>query len=243
MPPPPQSPAQPPQPPQPQAPFDAPAARKLRVALGMGPDHVAYGMRSSYDLPYVTTDLVTAWEHGTVAPTNPELTALAGVLWCSPAELLGEPRTLREHRLARAMAPEDLAHAIGLDLSAYLRMEEADVWRGTDRQAAALAEALDLSLPDLITVTGREPRLIELLHNAVTTRWQAYVRQAARLLSLDRHLVEDVLQEMHTEYQGRTTAGLTWANGIAATDPGDAGRDYLDQIIDRFWSLVQRTAY
>lgn len=199
-------------------------------------------MRSSYGLPYVTPDLVMAWEQGAVAPTNQELTALAGVLWCSPAELIGTPRTLREHRLARALAPEDLAQAIGVELSAYLRMEEADVWRGTDRQAATLAEALGLSLPDLITVTGREPKLIGLLHNAVTTRWQTYVRPTAKLLSLDRRLLEDVLQEMHTEYQGLMTVGPPWAHGTLAIDPAVAGRDYLDQLIDRFWTLVQRTA-
>ncbi|MGW0708829.1 XRE family transcriptional regulator [Streptomyces sp. NPDC002643] len=228
----PQNPHQPhiPPPVQPQAPFDSPTARRLRVALNMGPEHVAYGMRSSYGLPYVTPDLVIAWEHGTVAPTNQELTALAGVLWCAPAELIGTPRTLREHRLARALAPEDLARAIGMELSAYLRMEEADIWRGTDRQAAALAKELELSLPDLITVTGREPKLIELLHNAVTTRWQTHVRPAARLLSLDRRLLEDVLQEMHTEYQNLTTPG-----------PGNSSRTYLDQLIERFWSHIERT--
>ncbi|MGW0845633.1 helix-turn-helix domain-containing protein [Streptomyces sp. NPDC002787] len=233
----------------PTPPFNAPTARKLRVALGMGPEHVAYGMRSSYGLPYVTPDIVAAWERGAVAPTGPELTALAGVLWCSPGELIGVPRTLREHRMARGLAAEDVARAVGLELSAYLRMEETDEWRGTDRQSAALADVLDLSLPDLITVTGREAKLTDLLRSAVTTRWQAHVRPTAKLLSLernrgrnpDRQLLEDVLQEMHSEYQGRMSATLTWANGTAATDSGDVGRDYLDRITDHFWSLIQRT--
>ncbi|UUU28219.1 helix-turn-helix transcriptional regulator [Streptomyces sp. DSM 40750] len=221
-------------------PFNAPTARKLRIALGMGPEHVAYGMRSSYGLPYVTPDLVAAWEHGAIAPTSPELTALAGALWCSPDELIGAPRTLREHRMARGLAAEDVAHAVGLELSTYLRMEETDEWRGTDRQSAALADVLDLSMPDLITVTGREAKLTELLHSAVTTRWQAHVRPTAKLLSLDRRLLEDVLQEMHTDYQGRTAATLTWADGTAAADSGDSGRAYLDRIVDHFWSLIQR---
>lgn len=224
----------------PTPPFNAPAARKLRIALGMGPEHVAYGMRSSYGLPYVTPDLVAAWEQGDIAPTGPELTALAGVLWCSAAELIGTPRTLREHRMARGVAAEDVARAVGLELAVYLRMEETGEWRGTDRQSAALAVALDLALADLITVTGREPRLRDLLHSAVTTRWQAQVRPTVKLLSLDRRLLEDVLQEMHTEYQGLMAATLSWANGTAATDSGDAGRDYLDRITDHFWSLVRR---
>ncbi len=207
----------------------------------MGPEHVAYGMRSSYGLPYVTPDLVAAWERGTMAPTSPELTALAGVLWCSAGELIGTPRTLREHRMARGIAAEDVAHTVGIELSVYLRMEETQEWRGTDRQSAALADVLDLSLPDLITVTGREAKLTALLHSAVTTRWQAYVRPAAKLLSLDRRLLDDVLQEMHTDYQGLTTVTLTWANGTAATDSGESGSDYLNRIVDHFWSLIQRT--
>ncbi|GHE42918.1 DNA-binding protein [Streptomyces capitiformicae] len=197
------------------------------MALGMGPEHVAYGMRTSYGLPYVTPDMVNAWEHGMLAPTSLELTALAGMLWCSPDELIGTPRTLREHRAARGLAAEDVAHAVGIDLSLYLRMEETDEWRGTDRQSAALADVLDLALPDLVAVTGREPKLVELLHNAVTTRWQAYVRPTAKLLLLDKRLLQDVLQEMHTDYQDRTTAG----------------REYLDRIVDHFWTLVQRTSY
>ncbi|MFF6785410.1 helix-turn-helix domain-containing protein [Streptomyces sp. NPDC012510] len=233
----------------PTPPFNAPAARELRVALGMGPEHVAYGMRSSYGLPYVTPDLVAAWERGTMTPTSPELTALAGVLWCSAGELIGTPRTLPEHRRARGLAAEDVARAVGLELSAYLRMEESEEWRGTDRQAAALADVLDLSLPELITVTGREAKLVALLQGAVSTRWQAYVRPAAKLLSLDRrldrrldrHLLEDVLQEMHSDYQGRMAAGLTWAEDTAATDVGEAARTYLDRIVDHFWSLVRRT--
>ncbi|MFE7767054.1 helix-turn-helix domain-containing protein [Streptomyces sp. NPDC057438] len=230
----------------PTPPFDAAAARSLRIALGMGPEHVAYGMRSSYGLPHVTPDLVAAWERGGVAPTRPELAALAGVLWCSPAELIGTPRTLREHRTARGLAAEDVARAAGLELPAYLRLEESEEWHGTDRQAAALGVALDLTVPELVVAMGREERLRELLQDAVTTRWQAHVRPAVKLLSLDRqldrHLLEDVLREMHTDYQNLMTATLTWANGTAATDSGDTGRDYLDRIVGHFWSLVRRTA-
>jgi transcriptional regulator with XRE-family HTH domain len=189
----------------------------------MRPEHVAYGMRSSYGLPHVTPDLVIAWEQGAVAPSGPELTALAGVLWCSPGELVGAPRTLREHRLARGLPQEDVARAVGLELLAYARMEEADAWRGNDRQSAALADVLQLSLPDFVTVTGRDGRLAELLRGAVTTRRQTYVRRVSRLLPLERALVRDVLEEMHADYQGRT----------------EDGRDYLDRVVEHFWSAVE----
>ncbi|MCI3273186.1 helix-turn-helix transcriptional regulator [Streptomyces cylindrosporus] len=215
------------------------AARRLRAALGMGPEHVAHGLRTSYGLPYVTPDLVLAWERGLVSPTSPELTALAGVLWCSPAELLGRPRTLREHRMARGLAPEDVARTAGLELLAYLNMEEHNTWRGNDRQSTALAELLELSLPDFVTVTGREGKLAELLRSAVGTRWQAYVRPVGKIVPLDRRLLEDTLQQLHQDYQGQMVASLSWGDGHAASDASDAGRDFLDRIVDHFWAAVQ----
>ncbi|WP_168501304.1 helix-turn-helix domain-containing protein [Streptomyces mirabilis] len=209
----------------------------------MGPEHVAYGMRASYGLPYVTPDLVAAWERGTTTPSGPELTALAGVLWCSLGELIGAPRTLREHRVSRGLAQEDIARTVGLELLAYQRMEEADEWRGNDRQSVALADTLELSLRDFITVTGRDAKLAELLRSAVTTRWQAYVRPVGKMIPLDRRLLEDVLQEMHTEYQGQMVVTLSWSGGSAAADADDSGRDFLDRIVDHFWAMLQRSTY
>ncbi|MFG3584092.1 helix-turn-helix domain-containing protein [Streptomyces sp. NPDC047990] len=228
---------------QPTPPFDAQAARRLRTALGMRPEHVAYGMRASYGMPYVTPDLVAAWERGTTTPSGPELTALAGVLWCSPGEIIGAPRTLREHRVARGLAQEDMARAVGVELLAYQGMEESGEWRGNERQSAALADVLELSLRDFVTVTGRDDRLAELLRSAVTTRWQAYSRPVGKTVPLDRRLLEDVLQELFQEYQGQMTATLSWAGGTAAAEAGDVGQDFLDRIVDHFWSTVQRAAY
>ncbi|MBB5929413.1 hypothetical protein FHS34_004897 [Streptomyces echinatus] len=223
--------------PNPAPPFNAPAARRLRAALGMGPEHVAYGMRASYGLPYVTPDLVIAWERGTIAPGNPELTALAGVLWCSPGELIGRPRTLREHRISRAVAPEDVAHAVGMELHAYLRAEESGQWRGNERQSAALAQILDLALPDFVAVTGREAKLADLLHSAVTTRWQAYVRPVMKLAPLDKGVVEHVLQELHQDYQGHMAATLSWGGGSRSAS--ESGQTFLDGIVENFWTSVE----
>ncbi|MER6030830.1 helix-turn-helix transcriptional regulator [Streptomyces sp. NPDC001851] len=222
-------------------PFNAPAARRLRAALGMGPEHVAYGMRASYGLPYVTPDLVIAWERGIAAPGPAELTALAGVLWCSPGELLGRPQSLREHRIARAVAPEDVAHAVGMDLRGYLRMEESGQWRGNERQSAALAEVLGLALPDFVAVTGREAKLADLLHSAVTTRWQAYVRPVMKLAPLDKGVVEDVLQELYDDYQGHMAATLSWGGG--SRDASDSGKEFIERIVANFWAAAEgRTA-
>jgi transcriptional regulator with XRE-family HTH domain len=204
----------------------------------MGPEHVAHGMRVSYGLPYVTPDLVVAWERGLASPGNPELTALAGVLWCSPGELIGRPQTLREHRIARGLAPEDVARAVGLGLDAYLKMEEKEDWRGTDRQSSALADVLGLELPDFVTVTGRDGKLADLLRSAVNTRWQGYVRPVAKIAPLDRRILEDVLQELHQDYQGHMVATLSWGGGSG--DSSAAGRDYLEGIVEHFWTVVRK---
>ncbi|MFJ4524774.1 helix-turn-helix domain-containing protein [Streptomyces sp. NPDC088810] len=219
-------------------PFNAPAARRLRAALGMGPEHVAYGMRVSYGLPYVTPDLVIAWERGTAAPSHPELTALAGVLWCSPGELFGRPQTLREHRIARAVAPEDVARAVGVDVRSYLRMEESGQWRGNERQSAVLAQVLDLALPDFVSVTGREAKLADLLRSAVTTRWQAYVRPVRKLVPLAPDVLEGVLQELHEDYQGHMAATLSWGGGSRSAS--ESGREFLDRIVENFWAAVEK---
>ncbi|MEQ8142606.1 helix-turn-helix transcriptional regulator [Streptomyces sp. OP7] len=217
----------------PPPPFNAPAARRLRAALGLDPDHVAQALRVSYDLPYVTPALVAAWERGRASPSHPELTALAGVLWCSPGELIGRPRTLRERRVARGLAPEDVARTVGHELHVYLRMEETGRWRGTERQSAALARILGLSLADVITVTGREDQLAELLRGAATTRWQAYVRPVSKIAPLERRLLESVLHRLHQDYQGHMAATLSWGGGPG--DAGDTGRDFLAGIVDHFW--------
>lgn len=228
---------------QPGPPFNAATARNLRAALGMTPHHVAQSLRTSYGLPYVTQDLVAAWERGTETPTHPELTALAGALWCSPADLIARPRTLREHRIARGLAPEDVARTVGHEFLAYVRMEESGQWRGTDRQTATLADLLELTLPDLITITGREAKLADLLRSAATTRWQAYVKPINKIVPLDRRLLEATLQELHRNYQGRMVATLRWGDSDAAGDASDTGRDFLDRIVEHFWDALQsRTA-
>ncbi|WP_189708630.1 helix-turn-helix domain-containing protein [Streptomyces phaeofaciens] len=223
----------------PDLPFDAPAARRLRAALGLTADHVAHTLRTSYGLPLTTLALVAAWERGAATPTAAELTALAGVLWCSPAELLGRPGTLREHRLVRGLAAEDVARAVGHELPAYLRMEEAGRWRGTERQSAALAEVLGLTLPDLVAVTGAEARLAELLRAAVGTRWQAHVRAITKIVPLSRRLVEDALHDLHEDYQRRMVPTLSWGDNSTAGVASDAGRDFLDGIVEHFWSILQ----
>jgi len=169
--------------------------------------------------------------------------ALAGALWCSPGELLGAPGTLREHRMARGVAPTDLALRIGMDPAAYERAERTGRWTGDDRQTAALTEALELPLPAVTEVTGRADALAELLRRAVTTRWQAYVKPVAKLLPVPRKQVAEALRELHSDYQSRMVATLTWDTGTstgagAAGEAGEAGHAFLDDVPAHFWARL-----
>lgn len=202
----------------------------------MAPGHVAYGMRASYGLTHITPDHITAWERGAAVPTASELTALAGALWCSPRELMGAPRTLREHRLARGLAVDDVARATGLTLDAYRAMEESGRWSGTKSQAAALGDLLKLPPRDFVTITGLEGDLAHLLTEAVSTRWQAHIRSIAKLVSLDKRDLQEPLRAMHQEYQTLLAATLSRAGG--ATAAGEAGRQFLDDIVNNFWSRI-----
>ncbi|WP_328536626.1 helix-turn-helix domain-containing protein [Streptomyces sp. NBC_00344] len=216
-------------------PFDASAARRLREALGMAPGHVAYGLRAQYGLS-ATPDLVAAWERGLQSPTSRELTALAGVLWCSPGELLVAAITLREHRLAHGLAPEDLARQVGMDVPGYLKSEESGRWRGNERQSMALKEALSLTPAEFLTATGRDGELADVLRRAVTTRWQAHVRPTAKLVPLPRPRIEGALEQLHSDYQAQMVTTLSWG---AAAGSGDEGRTFLDGIVPRFWEITQ----
>ncbi|MFF2654127.1 XRE family transcriptional regulator [Streptomyces sp. NPDC058045] len=219
--------------------FDAAAARRLRLALGMEPGHVAHGVRASYGMPWVDAATVLDWEEGHSSPTAAELTALAGALWCAPGELLGAAGTLREHRLARGLAPEDVALASGVSIQDYLRMEEEGQWRGSDRQSTALADVLALTPREFAHVTGRDEELTRLLHSAVTTRWQAYVRPVVKLLPLPRRQVAQALERLYQDYQTGMAGTLSWVGGAAQARAREAGQDFLDGILDRFWRLAE----
>ncbi|WP_189268457.1 helix-turn-helix domain-containing protein [Streptomyces fuscichromogenes] len=222
---------------QPGPPFNALTARRLRAALGMGPEHVAQHLQASFDLSYASVDLVLAWEQGEAVPSRPELIALAGVLWCSPGELIDRPRTLREHRIARGLAPEEVALAVDIDVLAYLRMEEHEDWQGTERQSAVLADTLRLSMPDFVTITGREEELAELLRSAVTTRWQTQIRRVGKVVPLDKRLIEHTLRVLFEDYQWQMTATPAWrGTTVVGEDAHDKGQEFLARIVKHFWS-------
>lgn len=206
----------------------------------MTPTHVAYGMWAAYGL-HVPPAAVTAWERGEDSPTPRELTALAGALWCSPAELIGAPRTLREHRVARGLPLPDLARRAGIPVRQYERIEETGRWTGTDRQAAQVARTLELPLRARVELTGRKGDLEELLRSAASVRWQAYVRPVGKLLpTVPKRSLGRALERLNEEYHQRSFASLSWIDTSSETgrDPAAAGRAYLRDVSAHFWELL-----
>ncbi|MFH8365492.1 helix-turn-helix domain-containing protein [Streptomyces sp. NPDC018031] len=222
---------------QPPPPFDATAARRMREALNMTWAHVAHGMWAAYGLR-VPPATVAAWENGESAPGTAELAALAGALWCAPGDLMAAPTNLREHRMARGLAADDVARRIGMEPAVYQEAERTGRWRGGERHDALLGEVLGLSLPEQFRVTGRGERLAEMLRGAVTTRWQAYARPVARLVPLPRKRIDTALERLHAEYQSRMVASLNWGEGGSAAASGDSGKRFLGELVDRFWEQV-----
>ncbi|MBV7248263.1 helix-turn-helix transcriptional regulator [Streptomyces sp. MW-W600-10] len=202
----------------------------------MAPGHVAYGMRASFGTTHVSPEHVIAWERGTHVPDATELTALAAALWCQPSELMGRPRTLLEHRIARGISAEEVARATGLSHGAYLAMEEAGLWDGDKRQSVRLGEVLALPPRDFIAITRLEEELARLLTEAVSTRWQAHIRAIAKLISMDRRDLKAPLAAMQQDYQALMTATLSRAGGTTAS--GEDGRRYVENIVDHFWSRL-----
>ncbi|MFJ8867429.1 XRE family transcriptional regulator [Streptomyces sp. NPDC102473] len=202
----------------------------------MAPGHVAYGLGAQYGLR-ITAETVMAWERGTALPGERELMALAGVLWCAPGELLAAANTLRDHRLARDVAVDDLARTLGMTVAAYQRIEDTGRWRGNERQAVSLCEVLDMSAAQFLTATGRNEELAGLLTRAVTTRWQAYVRPVDKLVPLDRILIQDVLEQLHSDYQSLMVSTLSWntTGRDRAGTGGEEGRVFLDRVVEEFW--------
>jgi transcriptional regulator with XRE-family HTH domain len=212
--------------------FNREAARSSRQALGMGAEDVAAYMLKSYGVR-VTPLMVLSWESGDHTPGERELTALAGVLWCSVGDLMGSLGSLHLYRLAHGVSTWDMAVRLGLPPTEYEQMERSGQWQLTERQAELLAEALSLPLRAYLDVSGRTPKLAEMLLRTVTTRWQPYVQPVCKLLDLPRERVSGILHHLHSEYQNMVGT-VDWGGGTISMDPGADGQAFLARLVDLF---------
>ncbi|WP_374104448.1 transcriptional regulator [Streptomyces sp. ISL-43] len=191
----------------------------------------------------VHPDWVAAWEQGSHVPSDQHLFALADVLWCDTATLMGTaPRTLTEFRLARRLSVERLAYRLGMDPTEYRTAESAQRWHGDARQTRVLVEALGLSLRTLIGIMGRVGELEEHLRSAIAGRWKTYVDPVAEIVAVDPTSVGDALRTMHTEFAGfseRYMGHLVARNADARLKEIATERAvYLRRLVDHFWELM-----
>ncbi|WP_019891505.1 transcriptional regulator [Streptomyces purpureus] len=182
-------------------PFSPTQARAARLRIGLIPEQVVASMAQlGVRRP---PEAVLAWEAGTVTPSEAELFALADALWCPVPVLMAlQPRSLREHRLARQVTAERLALRIGMDVHDYARAENDHQWRGTDRQTLLLADALGIEAEELLRIIGRAGELDGLLRQAVEGRWKQYTAPLARLVGAPERRVAQALRTLHQEYAG-----------------------------------------
>ncbi|GAA2097346.1 helix-turn-helix transcriptional regulator [Kitasatospora saccharophila] len=189
-------------------PFSPAAARAHRTALGLTVDQVADGL-AAHGVRLLPGH-VLGWEEGRFRPAEEELTALARTLWCPPADLMGAaPATLREHRIARELTPEQAARQLGLAPAAYLRAETTGRWTGDEEQTRLLARVLALDLPALVRLTGRTAELEARLRRVVQGRWQAQLTPVARLVPADPAHLEHALATLQAEHHTPTSWGTT----------------------------------
>ncbi|MFF2811331.1 transcriptional regulator [Streptomyces sp. NPDC058000] len=191
----------------------------------------------------VRPEVIEAWEFGSLVPTEPQLFALADVLWCPPTLLMGvEPRSLAEHRLARQLSAERLAQLVGMAPEAYRAAEAANQWHGDYRQTKALVEALGLSLRKLIGVMGRVEELAGHLRAAIEGRWKSHVGPITEITTLNRTRVGDALRTMNgefAEFSERYMGHVVARNADARLKEIAAERSaYLRQLVDHFWELI-----
>lgn len=217
--------------------FNREAARSTRQALGMRAEDVASTMLSAYGVQ-VTPLTVLSWESGDQSPGERELTALAGVLWCSVGDLMGSLSNVHQHRLARGVSTFDMALRLGLSPAEYEEMERGGRWQLTKRQAELLGDALALPLRARLDITGRDAQVGELLRRAVTTRWQPYVQPVCKLLDLPRARVGGILHHLHSEYQDMVGT-VDWGGGTISMEPGEEGNAFLARLVDVFCARLE----
>ncbi|MGW7363465.1 transcriptional regulator [Streptomyces sp. NPDC054841] len=221
--------------------FSPTEARAARARMGLTTVQVAHAM-AACGVP-VHPELITAWEQGSHVPTEPQLFALADVLWCSSTELMGiEPRTLAEHRLARQLSAERLAYRVGMSAEDYLAAEAAQRWDGDSRQTRALVEALGLSLRKLVGIMGRVDELTGHLRSALDGRWKTHVAPVAEIVVVNETSVGDALRTMHAEFaefNERYMGHVLARNDDARLKEVAAERSaYLRRLVDHFWELI-----
>ncbi|MEY9962191.1 transcriptional regulator with XRE-family HTH domain [Streptacidiphilus sp. MAP12-16] len=213
-------------------PFDPAAACAARGVLGLSPVMVARAMASHG--VYAVPPQVIAWETGELLPSEAQLVALARALWCPPGQLMGgRAVSIRDHRLALGLPPEELARQLGLTPRVYAQLEATPRWTGDEDETYLLAQALRLTPRALVAATGRGEELQVLLQRAIDGRWQPQAKALARLVpTLGREWIDHALRVLHDE--GHTSGALWGGDSPDEAEPPPGP----EELTERFWLLL-----
>ncbi|MER7759184.1 helix-turn-helix transcriptional regulator [Streptomyces sp. NPDC097619] len=221
-------------------PLDPHRLAAVRGQLGLTTGQVAWAVAAYRGRP-LHPALITDWEQGRAHPRPDEVEALAAALWCAPADLVGEPRTLLECRTVAGLTPAEAAAATGLPQHRYLEAEARNRWRGTAEQTAGMVAALRPPPAVYVAACGLTGKVRIMVREAVTGWWPHHLRALHRLVPVEAHLLERALGLLHDAYQ-RLQAEAEAGDTARATDAELRAVAFLDRIDAHLWQALRDSA-
>ncbi|MET7520256.1 helix-turn-helix transcriptional regulator [Streptomyces sp. NPDC005480] len=216
-------------------PLDPRRAAALREQLGLTHGQVAWAISAFLAEPLHPVTLL-AWEQAAEVPTGRQIKALAAALWCSPAELLGEPATLVQCRTLLGVTVEHVAAEVGMTRDRYADAERRNRWRGSARQTQALLGTLSPPPACFVAACGRTGQLRVLLREAVTGWWPNYVHPVTKIVPVAQTEVQRALEQLHLTYQRIDNHGEAGADAEAVEQEALA---FLDRIEEHLWDRLR----
>ncbi|MFG2292858.1 helix-turn-helix domain-containing protein [Streptomyces sp. NPDC048603] len=212
----------------------------VREQLGLTIGQVAWAVAAFRGRPLHPT-LLTAWEQGAEQPDPDEITALAAALWCAPADLVGEPRSLLQCRTLAGLTLAEAAAAARMPHHRYAEAEARNRWRGTAEQTAGMVRALRPPPAVYVTACGLTGRVRITLREAVTGWWPNHLGALRRIVPVDGRELESALGRLHHAYQKLQTQA-EGRSGAAAEAADRRAAAFLDRIDEHLWEVLRQSA-
>ncbi|MFJ8010950.1 helix-turn-helix domain-containing protein [Streptomyces sp. NPDC096339] len=220
-------------------PFAPARAYEVRAGLGLTLGQVAWAIAAYCGEP-VHPSSVEAWEAGIAVPDEKEIRALAAALWCSPADLVGEPVTLAQCRNVAGLSPSETAAALGMTQASWETVERRNHWQGTAAQTGALLRTLRPPPACFVAACGTRGRLQLLLREAVSGWWPNHVTAVNRIVPLDPAVIHYALERLHFVYQ--QFEGSAGASPRAAALAEVQASEFLEHIDQHLWRELPAAA-
>ncbi|MFF8835797.1 helix-turn-helix domain-containing protein [Streptomyces sp. NPDC015130] len=209
----------------------------MREQLGLTVGQVAWAVGAFWGRP-LHPGVVMAWEVGEALPDTDGVRALAAALWCEPADLVGEPRTLLQCRTLARLTLEQAAAEARMPRDRYAESEARGRWRGSPEQTAGMVAALRPPPAVYVAACGLTGRLRVTLREAVTSWWPNYLGPLGRIVPVRAADLERALDQLHRTYQ-RLDNLADAGHGQAPHDAELRAAAFLDRIDQHLWDALR----